>query len=74
MSNQTSIVDYIEDAHNRQRYCDCGRHTAPIYRDGIIWLECTSLREPPDGRIARLVRAVMGPLHVHEAIVEAPAA
>ena len=74
MINQTSIVDYIEDANNRQPYCECGRHTEPVYHDGVIWLECSSLREPPSGRFARLVRAVTGPTHVHERLVETTAA
>jgi len=74
MINQTSIVDYIEDANDRQPYCECGRQTEPVYHDGIIWLECSSLREPPVGRISRLVRALYGPFHVHERLIEAPAA
>jgi hypothetical protein len=74
MINQTSIVDYIEDANDRQPFCECGRHTEPVYRDGVIWLECSSLRDEPTSRIGRLVRAITGPTHVHEPLVEAPAA
>ena len=74
MINQTSIVDYIEYANNRQPYCECGRHTEPVYRDGAIWLECSSLREPPAGRLARIARAVTGPYHVREHLIETVAA
>jgi hypothetical protein len=74
MINHRSIVHDIEYANNRQPYCECGRYTEPVYRDGAIWLECTSLREPPAGRLARLARALTGPYHVHERIVETVAA
>lgn len=73
MINHASIVDYIEEANDRRPYCECGRNTEPVYRDGAIWLDCTSLREPAAGRLARLLAIPFGPVHVHDHLMDAPA-
>lgn len=73
MMHNRQIVDMIERANDDQPYCHCGRHTTAVWRDGIVWLECSSLTEPKDGRLARLLAAVTAPTHVHEAIVDLPA-
>ena len=43
MINNHQLVDIIERANDAQPVCPCGRHTTPVYRDGAVWLECSSL-------------------------------
>jgi hypothetical protein len=68
MREDTGVVDLIEWAHDATRYCHCGAHTTPIWRDGVIWLECSTLAEPPDSRLRRLLGALVP--HVHEEIID----
>jgi hypothetical protein len=72
VSDHYRLIDVIEQANDRRPYCDCGRPTEPVYRDGVIWLECSSLREPRSGRAARLWGALMSGVHVHQRIVDVP--
>jgi hypothetical protein len=67
------LIDIIEEANDRQPYCACGRPTEPVYRDGYVWLECSSLRQAPGSRLARVAAAVNALAHVHERIVDVPA-
>ncbi len=68
------IIDIIESANDRQPFCDCGRPTEPVYRDGAVWLECSSLRDVPGGRAARLMATLTSIAHVHQRIVDVPPA
>jgi len=72
--SHSAIIDLIERANDARPFCPCGWPTTPVWRDGVVWLECASLREPRDGRIARLIAAATAPAHVHEPIVQVPAA
>jgi hypothetical protein len=74
MLNELRLVDTIERAHTERPYCECGRETITSYRDGAMWLECSIVREPIDGRIQRLWNAVSAPGHVHQLIADVPAA
>ena len=74
MIDNSNIVDYIERANDARPYCGCGRTTHPVYRDGTVWLECASLSQPHEGRLARLFAAATSPTHVHERLIEVPAA
>jgi len=67
------LIDVIEQANDHRPFCECGRPTEPVYRDGVIWLECSSLREPRTGRMARLWSTLTNGAHVHEPIVDIPA-
>jgi hypothetical protein len=73
MLNELRLVDRIERAHTERPYCECGRQTMTIYRDGAIWLECQIVDEPAENRLVRLWNVVSAPAHVHEQIVEVPA-
>lgn len=76
-ADDRSIVELIERAADKQSYCSCGRHTTAVWRDGVVWLECSSLMDPPNGRLGRLgrlVRTLSAATHVHESIVDLPAA
>ncbi len=73
VGNDRSIVDMIERATDERSYCSCGQHTTAVWRDGIVWLECSSRLEPAKGRFARLVRTLSSAAHVHESIVDLPA-
>jgi hypothetical protein len=66
------LIDLIESANDRLPFCECGRPTEPVYRDGVIWLECSSLREPPTNRMARILRTISSGAHVHLPIVDLP--
>lgn len=74
MEHQGKIVDIIERAIDAQPYCACGRHTMPVWRDGVIWLECASRSDPPKVRLARLVAVLMAPVHTHARIIDVPPA
>ena len=73
MLTELRLVDQIERAHADQPYCECGRPTTTVYRDGSMWLECQIVGEPAESRIQRLWSAIGTPTHVHEQIVEVPA-
>ena len=73
MLNELRLVDTIERAHTDRPYCECGRPTVTVYRDGQMWLECAIVHEPMDGRIQRLWNAVSAPAHVHRVIADVPA-
>lgn len=74
MNNDRQIVDMIERANDATPFCACGRHTMPVWRDGSVWLECATLSEPHAGRLARIVASLTAPVHVHEHVVDIPAA
>lgn len=70
MLNELSVVDRIERAHGLRPYCDCGRETIVVYRDGTVWLECAAIHEPVENRIVRIWKAVTPLPHVSEPIAE----
>ena len=73
MINNSEIVDIIERTNDARPFCSCGWHTTPVWRDGAVWLECASLQEPHEGRLARIVAAATSRIHIHERIVDVPA-
>ena len=73
MNDDTRIIDMIERASGATPYCACGWHTTPVWRDGVVWLECASLSGPRPGLVRRLIDAATSPAHVHASIVEVPA-
>lgn len=73
MLNELRLVDQIERAHADHPYCECGRQTITIYRDGSMWLECQIVGEPVENRIQRVWNAISAPGHVHQEIVAVPA-
>ena len=66
------IVDMIERANDAEPFCACGRHTTPVERHGVVWLECASLGDAHQSRLARLVSALTSPAHTRVAIVDVP--
>lgn len=66
-------VELIEEAHDAELFCACGRLTVPVGREGAVWLECRSLQEQPSGRFARLRGAIATWTHTRSLILEAPA-
>lgn len=74
MINNRDIVDTIESAHDARPFCSCGRNTTPVWRDGFVWLECASISDTRESRLARILYAVTAPSHTHERIVEVQAA
>ena len=72
MINDRHVVDLIERANDADPVCPCGRHTTPVFRDGVVWLECSYLSEPREGRFSRLVAAATAFSHTHARIVEVP--
>lgn len=73
MTNDRHLVDMIERANDNQPFCVCGWHTTPVWRDGTVWLECASLSQKHEGRLARLVAAASSRVHAHVRIVDVPA-
>ncbi len=74
MDDNERLIDIIERTNDARPFCGCGRATEPVYRDGAVWLQCSSFREERSGRIARLRATVAAAVHVHEMIVDVPAA
>jgi hypothetical protein len=66
------VVDMIERANDAEPFCACGRHTTPVERHGVVWLECASLSDVHQGRVARLLAALTSPAHTRFAIVDVP--
>lgn len=73
MTEDRRIVDLIERVSDAEPMCACGRHTTPVWRDGIVWLDCASLLDSPRSRLGRLMAVVTAPAHTHKRIVEVPA-
>lgn len=73
MINNHQIVDIIERANDAQPICPCGRHTTPVYRDGAVWLECSSLTKPRESLVHRAIASVTSFAHTHAHIVDVPA-
>ncbi len=69
MHDHARAVDLIENAVDARPFCSCGRHTTPVWRDGVVWLECSSLGDPRDGIVARFVAAATSPAHVRTPII-----
>ena len=74
MINDRQVVELIERANDANPMCPCGRHTAPVWRDGAVWLECSALSEPRDNRLQRIVGAVTAFAHTRARIVDVPLA
>jgi hypothetical protein len=74
MINDRQIVGLIEQINDEQPFCPCGMHTTPVWRDGVVWLECASLSKPRRHRITRILAEVLDPAHVRKHIVDVPAA
>jgi hypothetical protein len=72
MSHDTQIIDLIERATDARPYCPCGSHTTPVWRDGVVWLECATVSHPDGSALRRLFASVTGPSHIHFPIVEVP--
>jgi hypothetical protein len=72
MNHERQIVDLIERANDNQPFCECGRHTTAVWRDGVVWLECASRLEPAEGRLRRALASLTTPVHTHEPIVDVP--
>jgi hypothetical protein len=74
MDATTRAVDAVEQAARAHPYCPCGRHATPVWHDGAIWLECSSWLERPAGGLRRVLADLNLGAHLHEVIIEAPAA
>jgi hypothetical protein len=70
MIDNRKAVDLIEQAHDAQPFCRCGRHTTMIERAGRIWLVCSSLDEPREGTIARVLSAITAGTHTREQVLD----
>jgi hypothetical protein len=73
MSQHTQIIDLIERASDARPYCPCGSHTTPVWRDGVVWLECATISHPDGGAWRKLFASATSAWHVHVAIVDVPA-
>jgi hypothetical protein len=73
MSHDTQIIDLIERASDARPYCPCGSHTTPVWRDGVVWLECATVSHPDGSALRKLFSSFTGAWHVHVPIVEVPA-
>jgi hypothetical protein len=72
MIHDRQIVEMIERANDATPVCSCGRHTTPEWHDGAVWLECASLSQPRESRLARILAAITSPIHTRDRIVDVP--
>ena len=72
MNNDRQIVELIERANDAEPACPCGRHTTPVWRNGAVWLECSSLSEPRDSKLQKVFAAVTAYAHTRSRIVDVP--
>ena len=68
-SNQ-QLIEKIEDAQVTSPYCvQCGEPTTITERDGVLWLECTSLANRRS-RLQSLLRLDFATFHTQLRVVE----
>lgn len=41
--DHASILERVELEERELPFCSCGAQTVPVARDGVLWLECSSL-------------------------------
>ena len=70
MLNRGTAIDAIERAERETPFCGCGEPTAPVARDGAIWLECIAGNESKGNPIARLLGSIVAQAHVRRYIIE----
>ena len=70
MIDNWNALDRIEHAERETPACVCGREMVPAARPDGSWLECASLGEPHDGRMARLLSALALSGHTRRPSVE----
>jgi hypothetical protein len=68
MRHDRGVVDLIERASDANQFCHCGAHTTPVERDGIVWLDCATLVDRPEGAVRRFLNGLIP--HVHREIVD----
>ncbi len=71
--NHREIVYQIERASDARPFCSCGRTTSVVARADGLWLECASLSDAPNGRIARILAALTAGTHTRELVIDLPA-
>ena len=70
MIDNRQAVEIIEQAHDAQPFCRCGRHTTLMDRAGRIWLACSSFEEPREGAIARVLSVITAGAHTRELVLD----
>ncbi len=70
MLDNKSAIAAIELAERATPFCSCGEVTAPVARDGAVYLQCISLNQPKGSGIVSLLRTIVEPAHVRELIIE----
>jgi hypothetical protein len=55
MYDRLTILHLVEDAERETPNCACGDLMIPVDRDGALWLECISSRQPRASRTRRLL-------------------
>ena len=68
MEHRNHVIDLIERTRDARPYCSCGAHTVTVVRDGIVWLDCSTLADRPRGTLRRLLHDLTP--HVREAVVD----
>ncbi len=61
------MIEHGIDSHPR---CACGRPTTAAVHDGIMWVECTLLSQPVEGRFRRAMASAGSYFHYRDALGE----
>ena len=73
MTDNRRAVYLIERASDARPFCGCGRTTSAVAHSDGIWLECASLSDAREGRIARSWRALSaGPTPASSSSIRRP--
>ena len=57
--DNTRALDLIERENETEPSCACGSWTEPVWRDGAVWLECSTLARAQASGRSRLLASLM---------------
>ncbi|GEM_PF-6972487 len=67
-------TDMIERGIDKHPTCQCGRPMTAVVHGETMWVECSLLSQPVDGRFRRALAAMTAYLHDAESLGEVRAA
>jgi hypothetical protein len=69
--DQMWMLERLEHEERETPFCGCGASTVPVARDGVLWLECSSLT-PRKPLLRRLLTLDLELGHTRRSIVADP--
>lgn len=66
----TMTIDMIEHGIDRNPTCQCGRPTTAVMHGNTMWIECSLLSAPSQGRIRNAMIAMTSFMHHQQSLGE----